>query len=66
MSNISVSAPLQPHELDKKELIRLQQVVKKVSSKAVIQGRGEDLLMRVYLSGLYHGMMMSDETEEKK
>jgi len=44
----------------------LQQVVKKVSSKAVIQGRGEDLLMRVYLSGLYHGMMMSDETEEKK
>ena len=65
MTEIPLDAPLEPKELDAKALYDLQRIVRRVSAKAVFKGHGEDLLMRVYLSGLYHGMMLSDEAGEK-
>ena len=57
MSRISleVTAPVKLHEVDKKQLADIQVIVEKVVCRAVVEGLGKDLLLRVYLAGLYHG-----------
>lgn len=51
----SVTAPIELHELDKPFRRGLEDLVERVTMKAVIDGDGRDLLLRVYLAGLYHG-----------
>jgi hypothetical protein len=33
----------------------------RVAARSVIEGRGQDLLLRVYMAGLYHGMELQKE-----
>ena len=54
-SMATLTCPIQPHELDPKMRDGFSDLVRRVTAKAAIEGRGRDLLLRVYLAGLYHG-----------
>jgi hypothetical protein len=34
----------------------MDRIVRRVAANSVMQGRGQDLLLRVYLAGMYHAM----------
>lgn len=52
--NITLSAPIQPHELDKPMRHGMEDLVSRISARAVLEGRGQDLLLRIYMAGMYH------------
>lgn len=59
MTDISVGAPIQPHELPKPMRQGIEHIVEKVVARAAIEGAGQNLLLRVYLAGIYHGSALS-------
>lgn len=59
--NISLSAPVHPGELDKRMYRGLNDLAGRVAAKAIREGRGQDILLRIYMAGLYHGMMLVQE-----
>ena len=60
---LSVTPPIKLHEVDKKQLAAMQGIVDKVVCRAVVEGLGQDLLLRVYLAGLYHGSTVKRGTD---
>ena len=50
-----VTPPTPLREIDKATLDGMREVVRKVVCRATYEGVGYDLLLRVYLAGLYHG-----------
>lgn len=52
---LEVTAPIQPHEMDRALRNGLEEVVRKVVCRATFEGVGRDVFLRVYLAGLYHG-----------
>jgi hypothetical protein len=61
MDDIDLVCPVQPHELDKKMRFRFEDLTRRVALKSAHEGRGNDLLLRVYLAGLYHGATLGAE-----
>ena len=59
--DIAIVSPIEPHHLDKKQRFHFEDLVRRVSLKSVHQGLGRDLLLRVYLAGLYHGIKVGAE-----
>jgi len=53
--SVSIACPIEPYMLDKRMRRGLEQMVDRVVAANVLQDGGHDLLLRVYLSGLYHG-----------
>lgn len=53
-------AQIHPHELSKAMLKDMNDLVRRISCAAVIKGRGNDLLLYIYLAGLYHGSELSN------
>lgn len=64
MTDISVGAPIQPHELPKPMRQGIEHIVEKVVARAAIEGAGQNLLLRVYLAGIYHGSALSRMKED--
>ncbi|NPD16933.1 hypothetical protein HOY34_17205 [Xinfangfangia sp. D13-10-4-6] len=48
-------APIEFRSLPKAQQFSFERVVEKVVASCVIKGLGKDLLLQVYLAGLYHG-----------
>lgn len=59
---VPMTCPIEPHEMDKKMLLGMEDVVNRVVCAATMQGVGRDLLLRVYLAGLFHGVELSKRT----
>lgn len=55
MTDIDLLCPIEPHEIDKKQRFLWNDLLRRVTAKACVQGRGQDLLLYIYLAGLYHG-----------
>lgn len=51
----SLLAPVEPQDLDKQMRHGMDDLVRRVAARAVIQGRGDSLLLWVYMAGFYHG-----------
>lgn len=61
-----IACPIQPHELDKRIRSGMDDIVMKVVTRAVVEGRGQDLLLRVYMAGMYHGVELSEAQQDRK
>lgn len=48
-------SPVALHDVDKKTLAGIKAIVEKVIFCASIEARGRDLMIQVYLAGMYHG-----------
>jgi hypothetical protein len=57
--DLSLAAPVTPTEMDKHLRAGLQSLVERVAAKAVLDGRGRDLLLRIYIAGIYHGAALA-------
>lgn len=53
-------APVNFTSLPKKQQFAFQQVLNKVVTNCALQRQGNDLLMQVYLAGLYHGTQAAE------
>lgn len=60
--SVSVACPIEPHMLDKKMRRGFEDMVERVVMANVVAGDGKDLMLRVYLSGLYHGAEAAKRT----
>lgn len=58
-SGVSVTAPIQPHEIPRSMREHLDDIVRRVVMASTVQGQGRDLMLRVYLAGMYHGARAS-------
>jgi predicted amino acid racemase len=63
MKEISLCGPVQPYELDARLQRGLNDLIRRISAKAVIDGRGADIFLRIYMAGLYHGSVLVNETD---
>lgn len=61
MKQIDLLCPIKPHELDKQMRFGFNDLVQRVTTAAVLEGVGQDLLLRVYLAGLFHGVELQKE-----
>lgn len=59
-----LTCPSKPHELDKHMRLGMQDIVDRVVLKACVEGRGKDLLLRVYSTGIYHGVELSEKLRD--
>jgi len=66
MDDVSIVCPIQPHELDKKMRFGFEDICQRVALKSVYDGRGRDLLLRVYLAGLYHGVTVGADYQKAR
>ncbi len=55
MSEIGLVSPVEPHELDRRIRHGVEDICRRVAAKSAVQGRGSDLLLRIYMAGFYHG-----------
>jgi hypothetical protein len=61
---IDLLCPIKPHELSREDRRRWDDLVRRVSARAVAHGMGHDLLLLVYQAGFYHGVVaMQDEKQ---
>lgn len=61
MSEIGLVSPVEPYELDKRMRQGMEDICRRVATKSAVQGRGADLLLRVYMAGFYHGVKTGEE-----
>lgn len=59
MTDTPLVCPIEPHEMDKALRFGMEDIVRRVVVATTMQGVGRDLLLRVYLAGMYHGVEMS-------
>lgn len=64
MTAIDLLCPVKPHELDRKDLRQWEDLVQRVTARAVAHGLGRDLLLLVYMAGFYHGIKLMEEKPE--
>lgn len=53
-------SPVQPYELDKRLRAGMDDIVRRVTAAAVIEGRGQDVFLRIYLAGMFHGQEIAN------
>ena len=55
--SVSLTASIQPHEIPKSMRDHLSDIARRVALAAAVEGNGHDLMLRVYLAGMYHGAL---------
>lgn len=65
MSDISKVAPISIQMLPRKERLSIESVVDKIVTSCVAKHTGRNLLVNIYLSGLYHGTELANQTKQK-
>lgn len=60
-TEVDLLCPIMPYDLDRDMRRRWENLIERVSARAVIQGRGHDLLLYIYLAGFYHGVTIQQE-----
>ena len=58
----ALTSPIAPHELPKADREQMHDLVQRVSARAVIEGAGHDLLLRIYMAGFHHGVAVLGAT----
>jgi hypothetical protein len=56
-------APVRPHEIPAKTRKGLEDLVERITGAAVLHNRGKDMLLLIYLAGMYHGVELSAATQ---
>ena len=54
-----IVSPIQPYELDKPLRRGMEDIVRRVVATSAVQGVGQDIFLRVYMAGMYHGLELS-------
>lgn len=57
----SLTCSVKPHELDARLRRGLEDICRRVAAKSAVEGRGADLLLRIYMAGFYHGEIAAQE-----
>jgi len=66
MGEVRLTAPIHPGELPRAMERGLADIAARVSARAVVEGRGHDLLLRIYMAGLYHGAELAGRAALKE
>ena len=61
MMDIFLVPELQPHELERSQLRGIENIVQRVAAQSAALGHGADLLLRIYMAGIYHGQALAQE-----
>ena len=61
-----VSSPIALGALPAEQLAAFRSVVNKVVCAAAVDGMGGDIMLRVYLAGLYHGTLAANGWKEAR
>lgn len=64
-SSTPILSPVKPHELTKQESSVMREILRRVIVAATIDGRGDDLMLRVYMTGIFHGFDACADNNEK-
>ena len=56
MPDIPLCCPIEPHALPKQMRAGLDGIVHRVAASSAAKGNGRDLLLRIYLAGIHHGV----------
>lgn len=60
---IDLLCPVRPYELDKVMRAGFNDLVQRVVTAAVMDNRGRDLLLYVYLAGVSHGVALQKDRD---
>ncbi len=55
----ALCCPIEPHELTKDMRRGMDSIVQRVAAASAVSGSGVDLLLRIYLAGVYHGQALA-------
>ena len=55
-TDIPLLCPVEPHEMSKEMRRSFNEIVRRVTVSAAAHGWGNDLLLRVYTAGIFHGV----------
>jgi hypothetical protein len=55
-TDIPLVCPIEPYELDKQMRFGMSDLASRVAASCAAHGIGKDLLLRVYMAGIYHGV----------
>jgi len=55
-TDIPLLCPVEPHEMSKEMRRGFNEIVRRVTVSAAAHGWGNDLLLRVYMAGIFHGV----------
>ncbi len=58
-----LACPVEPYEMSKELRFGMEDIVRRVVCAVTMQGAGRDLMLRVYLAGLSHGVELSKRTQ---
>lgn len=58
-SGTPLACPVEPYEMDKALRAGMEDIVRRVVCAVTMQGAGRDLMLRVYLAGLSHGVELT-------
>lgn len=61
-----LTAPLHPGELPKAMRRGIEHIVERIVTASAVKGGGQDLLMRVYMAGVYHGAELAGQGIERR
>lgn len=56
--------PIEPHQMDKRTRQGFEDLVRRVVCANTMRGVGHDLLLRVYLSGIFHGVELANNARD--
>jgi hypothetical protein len=65
MSDVSLACPVEPYELDKKMRSGMAHLAARVVASCAAHGLGDELLLRVYMAGIYHGVELGKRQKEQ-
>jgi hypothetical protein len=60
----AVFPPIELHQLPKAQVNEFRRLTDKIVCAATVHGNGQDLILRVYLAGLYHGTLAANGWKE--
>lgn len=63
MTDIPLVCPIEPYEMDKRMRRGFNDIVDRVAASAAAHGLGKDLLLRIYLAGIFHGVELQNRAE---
>jgi hypothetical protein len=59
--DVSLHCPIEPHQLAKDHRRGIEDIVRRVTMSCTVQGAGRELLLRIYLAGMYHGIELTKD-----
>lgn len=57
--DISIGCSIEPYQIPKPIRRGIDDIVRRIARQSALQGDGRDLLLRVYMAGVYHGVELS-------